>query len=329
MNDVLKQWRDGIGRRIDYIRVSVTDRCDMRCAYCMPEGFRDFEEPAHWLSFAELMRLLRIFSSGGLRRVRLTGGEPLLRARLAELASGIKSLRGIEDLSISTNGSQLSKRANALKAAGVDRLNISLDTLDRSRFEQLTKRDALPDVLQGLEHARSLRFKAIKINMVWLPDSSEDDLDRMIAYCRERGFVLRLIETMPLGVSARNSGYASLQAIIANVKRHYSLLDGVVPGGGPARYLSSADGQFSIGFITPLSQHFCDSCNRVRLTVDGSLHLCLGQEDRLDLRSMLRGGADDPDIIAAIQAALNHKPSRHHFNESPLKLVRPMSKTGG
>lgn len=322
-------WIDGFGRRIEYLRLSVTDRCDLRCTYCMPEEFRDYEEPAHWLRFEEILRILRIFSARGLRRIRLTGGEPLLRGRLPELVHQIKELPGISDLSISTNGTQLLKKAPALKIAGVDRLNVSLDTLDRARFSALARRDALEQVMGGLEKARKLGFKAIKINMVWLPESRIDELESMIDYCRPRGFVLRLIETMPMGASGRAVGHTSLQPIITLLREKYGFVDGVVAGGGPARYLVSPGEDFSVGFITPMSQHFCGTCNRVRMTVDGILHLCLGQEDRLDLRSLLRGGATDDEIETEIRRALMRKPEKHSFNEAPLKLLRPMSKTGG
>jgi len=322
-------WVDGFGRRIDYLRISVTDRCDLRCSYCMPEHFRDYEEPAHWLRFDEIERILRIFASRGLGKVRLTGGEPLLRGGIADLAARIKRLPGMADLSISTNGTQLLKRAQALKDAGVDRLNVSLDTLDRERFASLVRRDVLKQVVLGLEKAAALGFGKIKINMVWLPETSAAELDAMIDFCRAHGFILRLIETMPMGGTGRAAGHASLQPTIAALRERYGLIDGVVAGGGPARYLVSPSGDFSIGFITPLSQHFCETCNRVRLTVDGVLHLCLGQEDQLDLRALLRGGASDEEVIAAIDAALLRKPHRHEFGEKPMKLVRPMSKTGG
>jgi len=322
-------WIDGFGRRIDYLRISVTDRCDLRCSYCTPAGFSDYEEPANWLDFDEIGRIVGVLAARGLQRVRLTGGEPLLRRGLDVLAGRLRRIPGIADLSLSTNGTQLQKRAAALRAAGVDRLNVSLDTLDRARFASLVKRDVLDEVLGGLSLAAGLGFKSIKINMVWLPETDAAELEAMIEFCRARGFVLRLIETMPLGAAGHAAGHASLQPTIAALRERFGLLDGVVPGGGPARYLSSPDGKFSLGFITPLSQHFCATCNRVRLTVDGMLHLCLGQEDRLDLRALLRAGASDADLDAAIRTALLRKPERHEFREAPMKLWRPMLKTGG
>ena len=324
-----KPLTDRFGRRIEYLRLSVTDRCDLRCAYCMPSHFSGYEEPEHWLSFDEIERLVSLFARIGLRRVRLTGGEPLMRNGLASLVRRIKGIREVDDLSLSTNGTQLRKHAQALRDAGVDRLNVSLDTLQPSRFSEITRRDALADVLAGLATAREIGFAPIKINMVWLAGINDDELEAMVNFCRRGQFILRLIETMPMGETGRRSQYASLQPLIASLKDRFGLIDGLIPGGGPARYLVSPDGQFNLGFITLMSQHFCATCNRVRLTVDGILHLCLGQEDRLDLRSLMRSGESDASLIAAIQAAIDRKPERHEFTERPEKIIRVMSSTGG
>jgi len=320
---------DRFGRRIEYLRLSVTDRCDLRCAYCMPSDFSGYEEPEQWLNFDEIERLVGLFARFGLRRLRLTGGEPLMRNGLARLARRIKAIPGINDLSLSTNGTQLRKHGQALHDAGVDRLNVSLDTLQPARFTEITRRDALADVLAGLATAREIGFTPIKINMVWLAGTNDDELEEMIAFCRDGGFILRLIETMPMGETGRNSQFASLQPLMASLKERFGLIDGMIPGGGPARYLVSPDGEFSVGFITPMSQHFCATCNRIRLTVDGMLHLCLGQEDRLDLRKLMRDGESDEAILAAIQVAIDRKPERHEFNERPEKIIRVMSSTGG
>ena len=324
-----KHLTDRFGRRIEYLRLSVTDRCDLRCAYCMPSDFSGYEEPEHWLTFDEIERLVGLFARFGLRRVRLTGGEPLMRNGLAGLARRIKAIPGVDDLSLSTNGTQLRKHGQALRDAGVDRLNVSLDTLQPSRFAEITRRDALADVLAGLSTAREIGFAPIKINMVWLAGINDDELEAMVDFCRRGQFILRLIETMPMGETGRQTQYASLQPLIASLKSRFGLIDGVIPGGGPARYLVSPDGQFNLGFITPMSQHFCATCNRVRLTVDGILHLCLGQEDRLDLRSLMRSGESDQSILAAIQGAIDRKPERHEFSERPEKIIRLMSSTGG
>jgi len=320
---------DACGRRIDYLRLSVTDRCDLRCTYCMPPEFDDYEPPAHWLAFDELDRVARIFVALGVTRIRLTGGEPLLRARIDELARRLKGHAGLRELSLSTNGTQLARFAARLREAGVDRLNVSLDTLSCERFARITRRDVLADVLAGLEATRAAGFALTKINMVWMPGTNGDEVDAMIDYCRARGFVLRLIENMPMGHTAREVGASDLQPLIARLRRDHGLVDHVVAGGGPARYLTSADRSFSIGFITPLSQHFCDTCNRVRVTVDGGLHLCLGDEHRIDLLHLMRTGCSDAEIGAAIRAALRSKPRQHEFREAPQKIVRFMSSTGG
>ncbi len=320
---------DAHGRQIDYVRLSVTDRCDLRCAYCMPPEFDDYECPENWLRFDEIQRLCRIFVSLGVSRIRLTGGEPLVRARFSDLVDGIGQIPGLEDLSLSTNGTHLKKHAQALKNAGVSRLNVSLDTLSRERFAKLTRRDVLPDVLEGLAVAHALGFQLIKINMVWLPDVNGDEIDAMIEYCRERDFVLRLIENMPIGATARQLGSRSLQPLIADLRKKHQLVDHIIPGGGPARYLSSPDRRFSVGFITPISQHFCETCNRVRVSASGTLHLCLGQEHQVELLPLMRSGCTDSEIGQVIRQAIDNKPLKHEFIEAPEKIIRFMSSTGG
>jgi GTP 3',8-cyclase len=319
---------DRFGRRIEYLRLSVTDRCDLRCAYCIPEGFKGFEEPEHWLTFDEIERLLGLFASLGMKRVRLTGGEPLLRRNVVGLVERIAGLPGIEDISLSTNATQLAGMAHALKLAGVSRLNVSLDSLRPETVEKINGRPALDKILAGLEGARAAGFAPIKVNMVVMRENA-DEVDDVVAYCMQRGFVLRLIELMPMGDTARKMGYIDLQPIKARLQQRFSLIDTVISGGGPARYLGTADGKFNVGFITPISQHFCATCNRVRMTVDGVLHLCLGQEDRVDFRAMMRAGASDADLVEAIRTAIDMKPERHEFIEAPQKLVRFMSMTGG
>jgi len=319
---------DRFGRRIEYLRLSVTDRCDLRCAYCIPEGFKGFEEPEHWLTFDEIERLLGLFASLGLKRVRLTGGEPLLRRNIVGLVERVASLPGIEDVSVSTNATQLAGMASDLKRVGVSRLNVSLDSLRPETVEKINGRPALGKILAGLEAGRAAGFSPIKVNMVVMRENA-DEVDDIVAYCMQRGFVLRLIELMPMGDTARKMGYVDLQPVKARLQKRFGLIDTVMNGGGPARYLGTPDGQFNVGFITPISQHFCATCNRVRMTVDGVLHLCLGQEDRVDFRAMLRAGASDGEIIETIRAAIEMKPERHEFIEAPQKLVRFMSMTGG
>lgn len=319
---------DRFGRAIEYLRLSVTDRCDLRCAYCIPEGFKGFEEPAHWLNFDEIERLLGVFARLGMKRIRLTGGEPLLRRNVTELARRIAALPGVDDVSLSTNATQLGKMAVDLKAAGVTRLNVSLDSLNAETVARINGRPVLNEVLQGLEAASAAGFAPIKLNMVVMRDNA-NEVDAMVEFCLQHGYVLRLIELMPMGDTARKMGYVDLQPIKWQLQQRYGLIDKLMPGGGPARYLGTVDGHFTVGFITPLSQHFCETCNRVRLTVDGQLHLCLGQEERMDFRALLRNGASDDDLIVAIHQAMNLKPERHEFREQPEKLIRFMSMTGG
>ena len=320
---------DPFGRTIDYVRLSVTDRCDLRCSYCMPEDFKGFEEPAHWLSFDETERLISAFAKLGVKRVRLTGGEPLLRRNLPVLAARLAALPGLEDLSLSTNATQLAKHAQDLKNAGVSRLNVSLDSLQRERVENINGRDVFDRVMAGLHAARNAGFDRIKLNMVALAGVNDDEIDAMVEFAMRGNFTLRLIETMPMGDTGRASSFLDLQPVKARLAEKFGLVDTTFPGGGPARYLGTPDGRFNIGFITPLSQHFCETCNRVRVSVDGTLYLCLGQDDKVELGPMLRADASDADIEHAILEAVARKPERHEFREAPRKLVRFMNMTGG
>lgn len=325
----LQPLQDRFGRKVEYLRLSVTDRCDLRCTYCIPEGFHGFEEPSHWLTQDEVVRVVGAFARLGVSKVRLTGGEPLLRRDICVLARRLGSLPGVEDLSLSTNATQLAHHARALRAAGIERLNISLDTLDRQRFAEVTRRDSLEQVLAGLQAAKQEGFAPIKINMVVMNGANDGEIDAMVAFCMEHGFVLRMIETMPMGATGRSSGYLDLQPVKERLQKRFGLVDGMMRGGGPARYLQSPDGSFSIGFITPLSQHFCDTCNRVRLSVDGTLYLCLGQDEKLELRPLLRAGISDEELEQVIRDAIELKPQKHDFCEKPEKIIRVMSLTGG
>ena len=321
---------DGYGRRIDYLRVSVTDRCDLRCTYCLPKDFKGYEEPADWLTHAEMTRLIGIFAALGVRKVRLTGGEPLLRRGIADLAAGIAALPGLADLSLSSNGTQLARHAAALKAAGVQRLNISLDTLDSGCFARITGRDCLADVLEGLQAAQAAGFDPIKLNMVVQAGVNEAEVERMVEFSMQHGFILRLIETMPIGDTGRQAAYVDLSALGQRMADRYGLLPQVMgAGAGPARYWRNPANAMSLGVITPMSQHFCAACNRVRLGVNGTLYLCLGQEDKLELGRFLRAGASDAELQAHIRAAIARKPERHEFNTRPEKIIRFMSQTGG
>ncbi len=321
---------DRFGRSIDYVRVSVTDRCDLRCFYCLPQGFHDFEEPDHWLTFDEVERVVAAFTRLGVHHIRLTGGEPLVRRGLPDLAGRLAALPGLDDLSLSTNATQLARQARALREAGITRINVSLDSLDPERFHQITH-GSLEKVLAGLMAAREAGFSPIKINMVAMKGLNEDEIDGMVEFCTEHGFTLRLIETMPMGDTGRRATdhYLDLQVVRRRLEERFELIPGVMPGGGPARYVRVAGTDVTIGFITPISQHFCASCNRVRLAVDGTLYMCLGQEHTFGLRPLLRDGASDAELEGAIRAAIEIKPERHEFREQPAKLVRLMARTGG
>lgn len=323
------QLTDRYQRKIEYLRLSVTDRCDLRCSYCMPEGFKGYEEPADWLTFDEIERLIAAFARLGVKRLRLTGGEPLLRRNLPELAGRLSRLPGVEDLSLSTNATQLAKYAGVLRENGVTRINASLDSLRRERMAKITGRDCLDSVLAGLMAGKEAGFNPIKINMVALQGVNDDEIDDMVAFCIEHGFTLRFIETMPVGSTGREAKFLDLQPVRQRLRENFGLVEGVLPGGGPARYLVSPDRKFSIGFITPISQHFCETCNRVRLSVDGTLYTCLGQDEKYEFRPLLRGHATDTELEDAIREAISLKPERHEFREEPHKIVRFMSSTGG
>lgn len=321
---------DRFGRNIEYLRVSVTDRCDLRCSYCIPKGFKGFEEPENWLTFDEMERVIAAFSRLGTRRIRLTGGEPLLRRNLPELAARLSALPGVEDLSLTTNGTQLDKHAQALFKAGLNRLNVSLDSLRRDCVQEISGSDSLDKVLHGLAAARDAGFKTIKINMVPMVGVNDGDIEAMIAFCIENNFILRLIEAMPMGSTGQHTQGLNLSRLLTDLGQRFELQESCKTlGGGPARYWESRDGRFTLGLITPMSQHFCATCNRVRLSVDGTLYMCLGQEERFELRPLLRAGCSDAELEAAIRDAIELKPEKHEFIERPQQVVRFMSMTGG
>jgi cyclic pyranopterin phosphate synthase len=321
---------DPFGRTVEYVRLSVTDRCELRCFYCLPENYRDFSEPEDWLTFAEIERVIRAFATLGMRRVRITGGEPLVRKHLPLLVRQLATIPEIEDLSLSTNAVALARHAAELRRAGISRINVSLDSLRSERFTQITH-GKLDRVLNGLMAAKRAGFAPIKINMVVMQGVNDDEIEDMVEFCIEHDFTLRLIETMPIGDTGRNatSHYLDLQTVKDRLARRYPLIPGVMPGGGPARYLQIAGTGFNIGFITPVSQHFCATCNRVRLAADGTLYLCLGQEHSFEFRPLLRAGISDADLQHAVRYAISLKPERHEFREKPGQVVRFMSMTGG
>lgn len=321
---------DSFNRPIEYLRLSVTDRCDLRCFYCIPEHFKGFAVPNDWLNFSEIERVVAAFGALGVNKVRLTGGEPLVRRHLPQLVKNLAQLPGITDLSLSTNATQMSKYAAVLKQNGISRINVSLDSLRPERFQRITGGQLAP-VLAGLQAAKQAGLSPIKINMVMMKGINDDEVVDMVEYCLENDFTLRFIETMPVGTTGQNAShhYLDLQEVKATLEENYTLIPTVMPGGGPARYFQIQGTELRIGFITPISQHFCENCNRVRLSVEGTLYLCLGQDDKVALRDLLRQGISDEQLQAVIVEAIKQKPEKHEFQEKPDQVIRLMSMSGG
>lgn len=323
---------DNFGRRITYLRLSLTDHCNLRCRYCMPEEAHGSGRVGR-LTEEETVRLIGLFARLGVDKVRLTGGEPLLRRDLVTLAGAIAALPGVRDLSLSTNALLLEKNAAALAAAGVRRLNISLDSLHADRFADITGGGDLAAVLRGIEAARSAGMTPIKLNMVALNGINDDEITTMAEFAQARGLELRYIETMPVGGQGEWSMRHHLPAeqIMARLQRHFGtdLLPQHEGAGGPARmYRVGAHGP-RIGVISAVSRHFCATCNRVRLTAEGDLVLCLGNENSVSLREPLRAGMNDEALCELIRAAILHKPERHDFNAPQVAPLRPMYALGG
>ena len=326
---------DPFGRHISYLRVSVTDRCDLRCVYCMAEDMT-FLPKREVLSLEELERLCGAFIDMGVRKIRLTGGEPLVRRDVMRLVDALGRRIGpvaLEALTLTTNGTQLAKHAEGLVRAGVRRINVSLDTLDPEAFRAATRWGDVAKVQEGIFAARDAGLH-IKINAVALRGLNEHEFDRMLAWCGEHGFDLCLIETMPMGEVAedRTDRYLSLDVVRARLRLRWTLTESGYATGGPARYFDVAETGTRIGFITPLSHNFCESCNRVRLTCTGTLYMCLGQEDAADLRAPLRAGLRDDALKDAIRDAIARKPKGHDFvieRARPAAVARHMSVTGG
>ena len=327
---------DPFGRAVTYLRVSVTDRCDFRCVYCMAEDMT-FLPKSEILSLEELDRLCSAFVRKGVKKLRLTGGEPLVRRNIMSL---IRSLGrhldtgDLEELTLTSNGSQLARFADELVDAGVRRVNVSLDTLDPDRFEAITRWGKLDKVLDGIQAAKKAGLD-IKINTVALKNFNEDEIDRMIEFCGENAFDMTLIETMPLGEidQDRTDQYLPLSQLRERLERNWTLTDIPFKTGGPARYTDVGETGRKLGFITPLTHNFCEGCNRVRLTCTGTLYMCLGQDDAADLRAPLRASEADEVLDAAIDEAIGRKPKGHDFvierrGDGPA-VGRHMSVTGG
>ena len=327
---------DPFGRAISYLRVSVTDRCDFRCAYCMAENM-SFLPKAEVLSLEELDRVCSAFIARGVRKLRLTGGEPLVRRGVMTLVESLsRHLRSgeLDELTLTTNGSQLAKYAAELKAHGVRRINVSLDTLDADKFRTITRWGDLSQVLAGIDAAQAAGLK-IKINTVALRDVNDGELPALIAWAHGRGMEITLIEVMPMGEigTGRIDQYVPLSLVRARLSQQFTLTDLEETTGGPARYVSVSETGGKLGFITPMTHNFCESCNRVRITCTGTLHTCLGHEDASDLRKPLRASVDDALLSAVIDRAIGLKPKGHDFiidrRHNRPSVSRHMSVTGG
>lgn len=324
---------DRFGRRVSYLRISVTDRCDLRCIYCMSENMK-FLPRASLLSLEEIVQIGRSFVDLGVSKIRITGGEPLHRRDILKVFRELGELEGLRDLTVTTNGTQLTRFARELRAAGVTRINISLDTLRADRFRELTRTGRIEQVLAGLDAAQAAGFDRVKLNAVILKNRNHDEIHDLVAFAIERGVDISFIEEMPLGEVGghdRAECYYSSDQIRQDLANHYELVPTMESTGGPSRYYRIADVESRIGFISPHSHNFCEQCNRVRLTSEGRLLLCLGQEHSVDLRRVVRANpGDDETLRRAIVASMDIKPRGHDFNiEAKPVIFRHMSHTGG
>ena len=324
---------DRFGREIKYVRLSVTDRCDLRCIYCMSEDMQ-FVPRTQLLTLAELHRVGRAFVDLGVNKIRITGGEPLTRNNIIHLFESLGDLKGLEDFTLTTNGTLLARHARALKAAGVTRINISLDTLQPERFRNITRVGTLQRTLDGIDAALEVGFKRLKINAVILKNRNHDEIIDLVRFCMQRGMDISFIEEMPLGVISehdRAEAYYSSDQILQDLQQQFDMLPTTESTGGPSRYYRIEESQTRVGFISPHSHNFCDSCNRVRLTAEGRLLLCLGQEHSMDLRRVLRANPlDDAPLRQAIIQSMELKPKGHEFDlTSQPVLFRHMNATGG
>lgn len=328
-----EQLIDDFGRRINYVRISVTDRCDFRCVYCMSEEMT-FLPRAQVLTLEEIAMVARAFTELGVEKIRLTGGEPLVRKGIEQLVDEIGMLPGLNDFTMTTNGAGLRKYAQHLVNGGLRRLNISLDSLNPTRFKQLTRTGDLAKVIDGIHAAKAAGFKRIKLNAVILKGRNEDEVLDLVDFARREALDISFIEEMPLGdVSdhSRAETFYSSDDVQALIEACYPLTPTTDTTPGPSRYFTMADSDSHIGFISPHSHNFCDTCNRVRVTVEGRLLLCLGNEHSVDLRAVLRRHPGDMQALkTAIINALPLKPERHHFTtDGDIQVVRFMNMTGG
>ncbi|MBN2864414.1 MAG: GTP 3',8-cyclase MoaA [Thiotrichales bacterium] len=327
---------DPFNRKIEYVRVSVTDKCNYRCGYCMPEqGVHPDGEHTEYLSYDELARIIRAFVSLGVTKVRLTGGEPLVRKNLSTLVSQISQFEGLQEIALSTNAHHLAREALALKEAGITRANISIDSLKPERFKKITRGGDLQKVLAGVDKALEVGMTPIKFNMVVMKGTNDDEIEAMVDYGLEKGVEVRFIETMPIGPAGVSmmDQHCAADKILARVRAHVG--QDLIPSqgkthDGPSRNFIIAGTHTRIGVISAVSQHFCETCNRVRLTARGVLALCLGQEDSVDLRTPLRAGVTDEELQQLIVDAMLKKPEKHFFNENVHNIeFRQMVSLGG
>jgi cyclic pyranopterin phosphate synthase len=324
---------DRFGRTVDYLRISITDRCDFRCLYCMAENMT-FLPRAQILTLEEIYTLAKAFAELGVKKIRVTGGEPLVRKGALELLQNIGRIESLNELVITTNGSQLETMAVDLKDAGVKRINISLDTLDADKFKAITRTGDLHQVLKGIQAAKAVGFERIKINSVILKDRNHLEVNDLVQFAVDNGIDISFIEEMPLGIVSRHDrseAYYSSALIKTDLARNFSLVATIEKTGGPSNYFNVAGTQTRVGFISPHSENFCSTCNRVRLTVEGQLLLCLGNAHSVDLKKVLRANPGNRVVLKqAIIDAMQIKPEKHEFNihEQPV-ILRYMNMTGG
>jgi len=329
----MTQLIDNFNRKVTYLRMSVTDRCDFRCVYCMTEKMR-FLPRDQVLTLEELEFLGRAFVELGVTKIRITGGEPLVRNNILTLLQNLGKLSGLTELVITTNGSQLTKMAPELRAAGVKRINISLDSLKAERFEKMTRAAKFDQVLAGIDAAINAGFDAIKLNTVILKNTNDDEINDLVAFAIDKAIDISFIEEMPLGIISdheRSETFYSNQQVLKKLEKSYTLIESIKNTGGPSKYYNVIDTKTRVGFISPHSHNFCDTCNRVRLTTEGRLLLCLGQEHSIDLKHIIRANPDNMTLVKqAIINSMDIKPKGHDFdiNQSP-EIIRYMNMTGG
>ncbi len=329
-----RQLIDPFGRRISYLRVSVTDRCNYRCFYCMPPEGVEWRQQRDLLTHEEMARLIRLFSELGVENVRLTGGEPLVRRNLMALVRMIGEIPGVRDLSMSTNAHLLERFAEEMKSAGVSRVNISLDSLIPETFKEITRGGDLATVIRGINTALELGLAPVKLNMVVMKGLNDAEIESMVDFAVERGADLRFIETMPVGAAGGEGVdyYYPAEQILDRIRRRYGsdlVAASTTKGAGPARYYQVGEGPVRIGVITAMSRHFCETCNRVRLTAKGDLVFCLGKDDFVPLRDLVRSGSSDDELKDALIEAIARKPMKHDFNEEGQAPLHDMTSLGG